>query len=238
MRISVGSLSFLLFALLLHTALFAQPAPKVYDARNTDHPNRHQEIKLSERYFVLTEYESDPANFIRTLGGFYSADTDSLHVSLEFNSNFANDSIQEVHYKYERSGDSFILNGDKAYLFSPDTKKPQALDGSWLFATRGPDTGQERRGNETPRKTLKLLQDGHFQWIAYNTETMQFFGTGGGLYTAVDGSYTEIIHYFSRDNTRVGAVLDFTYEIVGDDWHHTGKNSKGEPLYEIWARRE
>jgi hypothetical protein len=49
--------------------------------------------------------------------------------------------------------------------------------------------------------------------------------------------YTETIEYFSRDNSRVGAHLEFQYEVKGTDWHHTGLNSKGEPLYEIWARR-
>ncbi len=87
-------------------------------------------------------------------------------------------------------------------------------------------------------KPLKFLKDGRFQWIAYDTDGMQFKGTGGGSYTSKDGVYTENIEYFSRDNSRVGASLQFKYEIKGDDWHHTGNNSKGEPMYEIWARRK
>lgn len=114
----------------------------------------------------------------------------------------------------------------------------QDLDGAWLFATRGPDTGQERRGDENARKTLKFLMDGRFQWIAYNIDSFKFSGTGGGSYTGMDGNYTEQIEFFSRDNERVGANLDFDYERKGDDWHHTGKNSKGEPLYEIWQIRK
>ncbi len=84
---------------------------------------------------------------------------------------------------------------------------------------------------------MKYLQDGRFQWIAYDTNGLQFKGTGGGKYTSIDGIYTENIEYFSKDNTRVGARLEFNYEIKGDDWHHTGKNSKGAPMYEIWSRR-
>ena len=90
---------------------------------------------------------------------------------------------------------------------------------------------------EKPRKTLKFLLDGRFQWIAYNTDSFEFHGTGGGAYTSENGIYTENIGYFSRDNTRVGATLEFNYELKGNDWHHTGKNSKGEPMYEIWAKR-
>ena len=111
------------------------------------------------------------------------------------------------------------------------------MDGQWLFATRGPDEGQKRRGETNSRKTLKYLQNRRFQWIAYDTEGMQFKGTGGGTYTSKDGIYTETIEYFSRDNDRVGASLKFNYEIKGNDWHHTGKNSKGEPMYEIWSKR-
>ena len=79
--------------------------------------------------------------------------------------------------------------------------------------------------------------DGIFQWIPYHTATFDFSGTGGGSYSSNDGIYTENIEYFSRDNNRVGASLNFDYQIKENDWHHTGKNSKGEPLYEIWAKR-
>ncbi|NNJ88108.1 MAG: hypothetical protein HKP53_01790 [Eudoraea sp.] len=207
-------------------------------ANHSENSNNHRELKLSDRYFVLTEYESEPANFIRTVGGFYTADADSLYVTLEFDSDFTDDSPRKVHYAFELNDGSLLLNGDDNYLFRPEKEQGQALDGAWLFATRGPDTGQDRRGDSTPRKTLKFLMDGHFQWIAYNTETMKFSGTGGGSYTSNDGTYTETIIYFSRDNSRVGAVLGFTYELKGKDWHHTGKNSRGEPMYEIWALRE
>jgi hypothetical protein len=66
---------------------------------------------------------------------------------------------------------------------------------------------------------------------------MEFFGTGGGAFTSDNGKYVENIEYFSRDDSRVGAKLKFDYETKKGDWHHTGRNSKGEPLYEIWSRR-
>ncbi len=156
------------------------------------------------------------AGFIQTTGGYYTAKVDSLIVDFEFNSNFANDSIRKARYGYSMYGDTLVLNAPVSLSSIPAEKKKQDLDGTWLFATRGPDTGQERRGNESPRKTLKYLQDGYFQWIAYNTETMKFSGTGGGRYTANDGTYSEIILYFSRDNSRVGAVLDFNYDLQGE----------------------
>jgi len=221
-------------------SIWAQPAPGVYLGADGEKQYEYHEIKINTNYFIHSKYS--PARggvgFIATTGGYFTSTPDSLIVALEFNSNYANDSISETRYGYSMYGDTLVLNTPETVLLVPAQRKKQDLDGTWLFATRGPDTGQDRRGNESPRKTLKYLQDGYFQWIAYNTETMKFSGTGGGRYTAKDGAYFETILYFSRDNSRVGAMLDFSYELKENDWHHRGKNSRGEPMYEIWARRE
>tara|TARA_R110000764_G_scaffold4148_5_gene17288 strand:+ start:589 stop:834 length:246 start_codon:yes stop_codon:yes gene_type:complete len=79
--------------------------------------------------------------------------------------------------------------------------------------------------------------DNTFQWIAYDTESFKFSGTGGGSYSSLNEIYKEQIEFFSKDNSRVGAELEFNYKLKGNDWHHTGKNSKGEPMYEIWSKR-
>jgi len=221
-------------------SIWAQPAPGVYLGADAENPSVLHEIKINANYFIHSKYSpfTGGVGFIQTSGGYYTSTVDSLLVDLEFNSNHENDSMSQTSYGYRMQGDTLVLHTTETVELIPTQKKQQDLDGTWLFATRGPDTGQERRGNESPRKTLKYLQDGHFQWIAYNTETMRFSGTGGGRYTSIDGNYTETITYFSRDNSRVGAVLDFKYDLQEKDWHHTGKNSRGEPMYEIWARRE
>ncbi len=85
---------------------------------------------------------------------------------------------------------------------------------------------------------MKILSGTRFQWIAFNVATKQFMGTGGGTYTTVDGKYTENIEFFSRDNSRVGTSLEFNYELKDGDWQHSGKNSRGEPLFEVWTTRE
>ena len=84
---------------------------------------------------------------------------------------------------------------------------------------------------------MKFLKDGFFQWIAFNTETFQFFGSGGGYYSTEEESYTEHIEYFSRNNTSVGRILPFEYSVSGLDWHHQGFSSKGDPIHEIWSIR-
>ncbi|TLF47161.1 hypothetical protein FEK29_00050 [Maribacter aurantiacus] len=212
----------------------AQIAAGVY---LSDQDNTQHELKINKGYLTYSVYKLDPAEFIKTVGGFYTADEKMLKVQLEFNSNFEKDGIRALEMPFSMDGDKIIIHMEDAITFKKKESLNQALDGQWLFATRGPDTGQERRGDENPRKTLKFLMDGRFQWIAYQTETMAFSGTGGGSFTSVDGVYTENIEFFSRDNNRVGASLEFNYEIKGDDWHHTGNNSRGEPMYEIWSKR-
>ena len=118
----------------------------------------------------------------------------------------------------------------------PDHANP--LNGSWLMS------GIERRGEmrmrdvNRPRKTLKMLAGGRFQWIAYDTSKKGFYCTGGGTFTAVDGKYIENLEFFSRDSNTVGKSLDFDYEIKEGDWHHKGFSSKGDPKYEIWTKRK
>lgn len=218
----------------------AQIQPGVYIS---DTENLRHELKINDDYMVYTEYRQSPPKFIRTLGGFSRVEEAAgkrLTVSLEFNSNYEKDSLRMLSVPMEIDGKNLVLDWNTKLTFTPLAipKEVQDLRGEWLFATRGPDEGQERRGEENPRKTLKFLMDGRFQWMAYNTDTFEFFGTGGGSFSSEDGAYVENIEFFSRDDARVGATLQFNYKVKDGDWHHTGKNSKGEPMYEIWALRE
>lgn len=202
-----------------------------------DRDGQRHELKIKGDYLTLSVYETSPAQFIKTEGGFYRIEKGQLVAKLEFNSDYESDKVSEWSQAIAVDGEKVTLGTEPALTFTKAEAKHQELDGTWLFATRGPDKGQERRDDANPRKTLKFLIDGRFQWIAYNTDTFKFFGTGGGSFTSTDGTYTENIGFFSRDDSRVGATLQFDYTLKGNDWHHTGKNSKGEPMYEIWSRR-
>lgn len=227
------TISFLLFI----SISYSQILPGVYQASKGEGEQMElHRLVIGEDYLVHSVYQEKPANFIRTYGGYYEHADGLLHLSLEFKSDFNEEDSRDLEIKYELQNNKLnFLNEGLEFVKAPELK--QDLDGYWLFATRGPDTGQERRGDDKPRKTLKVLADGTFQWIAYHTETFKFSGTGGGKYTANDGNYTESIEFFSRDNSRAGAELKFQYERKGSDWHHTGKNSRGEPMYEIWSLR-
>ena len=63
-------------------------------------------------------------------------------------------------------------------------------------------------------------------------------GTGGGTYSTVNGKYKENIEFFSRDDSKSGLKLEFDYEIIDGDWNHKGFSSKGDPLHEIWEKRQ
>ena len=182
-------------------------------------------IMLDENYFVETQYLTKTSEFILTRGGYYDKIKGNIiKVNLEFNSNFFKDSIK-------------LFEIEKKDSWTKSFGKPIDLNGRWLMAGRITEEGEKRRDISRSRKTMKFLKDGNFQWIAFNTETFQFFGSGGGIYSAKNGIYKENIQFFSRNNNSVGRILPFNYSLKGVDWHHSGKSSKGNPIYEIWTKR-
>ena len=144
---------------------------------------------------------------------------------MEFNSNYDQDSIKS-------------LSIAKSSKWKNISKENDILKGKWVMSGRYNNGEFRTRNTGLPRKTMKVLIDGFFQWIAFNTETFKFSGSGGGEYETIDGKYIEIIEYFSRDDSRVGAELDFNYEIKNEDWLHTGLSSKGKPINEVWSIRD
>ncbi len=194
---------------------------------------------MDKNYLAHTSYSENPANFIKTVGGFYEVKNNHIVLNLEFNSNYKNDSINTITIPYTFKNNQLYLEFDGSHnKMKTDSYNPQELDGKWLMAGRVTKEGESRRDITRPRKTMKFLLNGHFQWIAFNTETMEFFGSGGGAFSSKNGTYSEHIQFFSRDNSRAGATLVFTYDIKDGDWHHMGKSSKGDPLHEIWAPRK
>ena len=182
-------------------------------------------IIIDKNYFVMASYKVDTNKFVKTIGGFYSENGSKLNVDLEFNSNYKNDSISKI--KIEKKA-----NWKKISL------KENDLQGKWLMVGRVRNGNEQRRSLDRPRKTMKFLINGYFQWIAFNTETFQFSGSGGGKYLTKNGKYIESIEYFSRDDSKVGLNLEFDYELINKEWNHKGFSSKGDPLHEIWVVRK
>ncbi|MDT0552697.1 membrane or secreted protein [Urechidicola vernalis] len=203
--------------------------------------NEGKELRMTviftDKYQVATWYDAKTGAFVMTNGGTWSLDGKTMTEKVEFDSNDSENVGNEVSFEVELTKKSLQITGTDNILKRLDNGKPGALQGAWLMSGRKRDGEMQSRNTDRPRKTMKILSGTQFQWIAYNTETKQFMGTGGGKYTTVNGKYTENIEFFSRDDSRVGANLEFNYELKDGAWHHSGFSSKGAPLYEVWSTR-
>lgn len=188
---------------------------------------------MAEQHFAVTFYKGN--QFQYTYGGSWNlTNNNQIEITYEFHTDDKEKVGQKEKFDYTLKGKKLEI-GDFTWKRTDDNK-PGELAGAWVI------TGRERNGemnSMTPgaRKTMKILSGTYFQWIAYNSETGDFMGTGGGDYTTKNGKYTEIIKFFSRDSSRVGAELSFDYQLKNGEWHHSGKSSKGDPIYEIWSDR-
>ncbi|GGH25635.1 hypothetical protein FAZ19_17445 [Sphingobacterium alkalisoli] len=170
--------------------------------------------------------------YLFTKGGPYKYNGETLSIIVEYSDNDSSEvgKTQDIQMFLEGSN----LKSPEGVVFKKQPTKTQELDGVWRISGRkqGDEINIIQRGD---RKTIKILIDGYFQWVAINPSVKGFYGTGGGHYTHKDQQYTEHILFFSRDNSRVGNYLNFKGEIKDDSWHHSGNSSKGDPIYEIWS---
>ncbi len=191
---------------------------------------------FTPNYFITSVYTS--SEFISASGGTWEMKPNVLEETFEFHTENSDMVGKTNTVKMEENGDVIHTEyeGQKLTWKRIDDGKSD-LAGAWRI------TGRQRNGEMSqmrmgPRKTFKILSGTRFQWAAYNVETKQFSGSGGGTYTLKDGKYTENIEVFSRDNSRVGASLEFDYEVKGKEWHHSGLSSKGSPIYEVWTNQD
>lgn len=195
-------------------------------------------VIFSDGYQVMTTYDATTGKFLSTNGGTWSLDGDTMTEEVEFDTNNPDRVGTEVSFKVHINEMSMGIVGNDMKMARIDNGAPGRLQGAWLMSGRIRNGETQSRDTNRPRKTMKILSGTRFQWIAYNTETKEFKGTGGGTYTTIDGEYTENIEFFSRDDTRVGASLNFNYKLIDGKWHHSGLSSKGNPIHEIWSVRD
>lgn len=195
-------------------------------------------VIFSEGYQVSTWYHAESGKFISCNGGSWKLTGDTMTEIVEFDTKTPERVGSEVSFQVRIDKDEMSIVGEQLNWKRIDNGKPGALQGAWLMSGRIKDGKEQTRDTNRPRKTMKILSGTRFQWIAYNTETKQFMGTGGGNYTTVDGKYTENLEFFSRDDSKVGKSLSFDFSLKEGNWHHSGFSSKGDPLYEIWSLRK
>ncbi len=194
-------------------------------------------VIFSDGYQVISTYEAKTGKFIYSNGGTWKLTGDTMTEKVEFDTNNSDRVGSEVTFKVEISDSTMAIVGSDMKFKRIDSGKPGKLEGPWLMAGRVRDGKRQLRNTDRPRKTMKILSGTRFQWIAYNTETKQFMGTGGGTYTTINGEYVENIEFFSRDDSKAGLSLSFNYELINNEWDHKGFSSKGDPLHEIWIKR-
>lgn len=193
-------------------------------------------LLIQDGYCMFSEFNLTEKKFGFSSGGHFSLSNDKIIVKTEFNSMEKTDVGQMHEYAYTLSGNTLTTNSQGVELrWNRIDAGSGNLAGNWRIT--------KRKQNEnlidiplSSRRTLKLLTSTRFQWAAINIETGEFFGTGGGTYSFEDGVYKENIEFFSRDSTRVGMSLTFNDSLENGQWIHTGKSSKGDPIYEVWEK--
>lgn len=193
-------------------------------------------LNIQDGYLSHTTYDKTRKHFYQTRGGSFEIKDNKVVVHYEFSSSDKNEVGKSFEYVYHfKNGNLIWENNDTRVTWQriDDNKNP--LAGVWRISGRMQE-GKMNPINPGPRKTLKILSGTCFQWVAINTETKEFFGTGGGRFSFVNGKYTENIEFFSRDSSRVGVSLTFDGSIDNNIWTHKGLNSRGEPLHEEWSR--
>lgn len=228
---------------LFSTILFAQEMEGAWKLthKNGEPVVKEEYIKIyQDGYFAYGAKVVGSNKFLSTGGGEFSVDGNKYIEALDFYTLNPGEVGKSHNYHLDRKDDKIILSGtlqgkEIIEIWEKISDKEDDLTGNWVI------TGRKRDGEistMTPgaRRTVKILGGGMFQWIAFNSETKELSGTGGGTYSATDGIYKENITFFSRDDSRVGATLDFKYEVKDGQWHHSGNSSTGEPIYEIWSK--
>ncbi|MFN3378940.1 MAG: membrane or secreted protein [Runella zeae] len=189
----------------------------------------------SDDYLMATRYTEK--EFLYTEGGTYSIANGTLTYKSEFNSMDTSRVGKTLNFKITLSGNKLAVENLGEWEQVDNANTPAAA--LYRITGRMGNDGNISTMQRGARKTLKLLTGTRFQWAAINPETKQFSGTGGGSYTIKDGKYTEIIDFFSKDNSRVGASLSFDYELKNNkDWHHSGLSSVGAKIYEVWSKEQ
>ncbi|MBI6120750.1 hypothetical protein [Salegentibacter maritimus] len=205
--------------------------------KNGEKVTDREVIKIvQDGYFALGSKSLANDEFLGAAGGELNLDDETLTEIRDFDT-YNSENIgteQEFNISWEGERILEISDGIATKVWERISEESDALTGNWVI------TGRQRNGTMntmTPgdRRTIKILSGGRFQWVAFNSATKEFNGSGGGTYTAENGKYTENIEFFSRDVSRVGASLEFQYEVKDGKWHHRGKSSKGDPIYEIWS---
>ncbi|MCH8233570.1 MAG: membrane or secreted protein [Bacteroidetes bacterium] len=210
-----------------------------YQIRNVNIPEDAKGIMLiAGDYYYWSLFDVKSKAFYAAAGGTFKKGGNTVEFTVEFHTLKPELVGQRIVLTKKGGANKWQLTSSQGIYFDMKRMKEKVdspLKGAWRITER------ERNGTMTimpegSRKTIKMLSDARFQWAAFNSETGEFFGTGGGTYSVEDGKYTENIEFFSRDNSRVGQKLSFDYETDEVKWKHSGLSSRGDKINEVWTK--
>ncbi len=198
--------------------------------------NDMEVVKIyQDGYFAVGSKMIDGNKFHSARGGEFTINDGKYIEVQDFNTENPELVGKEINYDIsQENGTITISDPINTWVWERISNNEDDLTGHYVMNGRKRD-GEISLFTPGDRRTIKILGGGRFQWVAFNSATLQFSGSGGGTYSAQNGKYTENIEFFSRDDSRVGASLGFDYEVKDGEWHHSGKSSKGDDLYEIWS---
>jgi len=231
----------LLFLIGISLVLSAQtldPKPFPLGAWSSSNGDTVTTMIIQDNYLSLARYDLAGKKFLSTQGGTITSLDRGLKGIMEFHTGNRDAVGKAYTIDVDIRGDLLrcAIDGQAFEMHRLDDGT-RNLAGNWRITQRAGQDGQlVPIHGSGPRKTIKILSSTRFQWAAINTETGEFFGTGGGRYAFGNGKYTEMIEFFSRDSSRVGMSLTFDGRLEGKDWYHSGKSSKGDPVNEVWSR--
>jgi hypothetical protein len=194
---------------------------------------------VTDNYLAIASYSLLNKYFERTEGGPFTMNGNKMTYTPEFNSADTAKIGVPVVFTVTRKDNVLTLRYEEAMVWMlVDDAGNLPMAGAWQITERANDGSGAlvKIHQKGTRKTLKLLSGTRFQWIAIDPAVKGFYGTGGGTYTAQNGKYTENIQFFSKDNNRVGASLQFNWKLDGGRWDHSGKSSNGTPIHEVWEK--
>lgn len=224
---------------LMGTNAFSQNIDGVWQlvSYNNEKVDNRVVIKIvTEGYFSLGSKDITDHSFLGAAGGEFYIEKNKLIEIRDFDTYDPSKIGRKLTFDLVKENDSMLIikTPNEHKIWKKLNRSDQDFSGHFVITGRQKD-GEMQTLTPGDRRTLKILQDGRFQWVAFNSATKELYGSGGGAYTAEDGVYTEHIQFFSKDSSRVGADLDFEYEFKNNHWYHKGKSSKGQPIYEIWS---
>ena len=228
---------FLLALTAMNSAFAQSKSPAIKGAWHIKEADKEQVLIFQDGFFFHTAYNKSEKRFIYSRGGTYTHNANALNCKISFNSVNKEEVGKQFSAKYSITDHTVNLpiNGEtQKWQRLDDSSAP--LAGVWRITSRMQDGKLSPIHQTGSRQTYKILTGTRFQWAAIDPDKKEFSGTGGGTYTFKNGKYIEAIEFFSRDSSRVGASLTFDGKLENGEWHHSGRSSKGDPIYEIWSR--